>query len=53
MAVLAITHRPAFLEIADTVYELSDGKLRRIDPEPLIAAAGGPIVYPARSRTGA
>ena len=49
MAVLAITHRPAFLEIADNVYELSDGHLRRIDAAPLIAAAGGPTVYPVRS----
>jgi ATP-binding cassette subfamily C protein len=49
MAVLAITHRPAFLEIADNVYELNDGTLRRIDAAPLIAAAGGPTVYPVRS----
>lgn len=49
MAVLAITHRPAFLEIADRVYELNDGNLRRIEAEPLIAAAGGPSVYAVRS----
>lgn len=30
-AVLAITHRPAFLEIADRVYEVVDGEARRID----------------------
>ena len=26
MAVLAITHRPAFLEIADRVYRIEDGR---------------------------
>jgi ATP-binding cassette subfamily C protein len=39
MAVLAITHRPAFVEIADKVYEMADYKLRPIDPEPFLAAA--------------
>ena len=43
MAVLAITHRPAFVEIADNVYELVDGKLRRIEPEPFLATAQQPL----------
>ncbi len=29
-AILAITHRPAFLDIADTVYEVVDGRARRL-----------------------
>lgn len=32
VAVLAITHRPAFLEIADEAYELVDGRLRHLEP---------------------
>ncbi|MDJ0862486.1 MAG: ABC transporter ATP-binding protein [Gammaproteobacteria bacterium] len=30
-AVLAITHRPAFLDIADSVYEVVDGRARMLD----------------------
>lgn len=36
IAVLAITHRPAFLEIADEAYELVDGRLQQL--QPLLAA---------------
>jgi len=32
MAILAITHRPAFLEIADQVYRLEDGTVRKLAP---------------------
>jgi ATP-binding cassette subfamily C protein len=34
MAVLAITHRPAFLEIADVLYRIEDGRA--------VEAAGAP-----------
>ena len=37
IAILAITHRPAFLEMADQVYHLEDGRIRRVaDVRPLI-----------------
>ena len=49
IAVLAITHRPAFLEIADNVYELTNGRLRRLVPEPVLAAAGSHSLYPVHS----
>jgi ATP-binding cassette subfamily C protein len=40
MAVLAITHRPAFLEIADRLYRVADGRVIEAAPElPLAAAA--------------
>lgn len=32
MAILAITHRPAFLEIADQVYRLEDGRVHKATP---------------------
>jgi ATP-binding cassette subfamily C protein len=31
LAILAITHRPHFIEIADRVYELHQGRVDRID----------------------
>lgn len=31
VTVIAITHRPAFVDIADTVYHLSDGKVSSVD----------------------
>jgi ATP-binding cassette subfamily C protein len=33
--IIAITHRPALLEIADQVYELSDGLVVQADPKPV------------------
>lgn len=41
MTILAISHHPALLEIADTVYRLEDGYLRQVD-----------IVPPSLQRTG-
>jgi ATP-binding cassette, subfamily C, bacterial len=39
MAVLAITHRPAFLEIADRLYRVADGRVVEAAPELTVAAA--------------
>ena len=39
MAVLAITHRPAFLEVADRLYRVADGRVIELAPELPIAAA--------------
>jgi ATP-binding cassette, subfamily C, bacterial len=39
MAVLAITHRPAFLEIADRLYRVADGRVMEATPELTLAAA--------------
>jgi ATP-binding cassette subfamily C protein len=36
MAVLAITHRPAFLEIADQVYRIEDGRAIQASAEPRV-----------------
>jgi ATP-binding cassette subfamily C protein len=36
MAVLAITHRPAFLEIADRVYRIEDGRAIEAVDEPRV-----------------
>jgi len=41
MAVLAITHRPAFLEIADRLYRVADGRVIEAAPELRVAAADG------------
>jgi ATP-binding cassette subfamily C protein len=38
LAILAITHRPHFLEIADRVYELHGGHAERIDHAPVAVA---------------
>jgi ATP-binding cassette subfamily C protein len=38
-AVFAITHRPAFLDIADRIYQLDDGQVR--EAPTLLAASGG------------
>jgi ATP-binding cassette subfamily C protein len=38
MAVLAITHRPAFLEIADRLYRVADGRVVESAPELTVAA---------------
>jgi len=42
VTVLAITHRPAFLEIADHVYAVDGGQIRRMERGPMLAEAGGP-----------
>jgi ATP-binding cassette subfamily C protein len=39
MAVLAITHRPAFLEVADLLYRVADGRVLEAAPEFKVAAA--------------
>ncbi len=39
--ILAITHRPAFLEIADQVCELADGRLVATDRRRALAGGGG------------
>jgi ATP-binding cassette subfamily C protein len=39
MAVLAITHRPAFLEVADLLYRVADGRVMEATPEFTVAAA--------------
>jgi ATP-binding cassette, subfamily C, bacterial len=39
MAVLAITHRPAFLEIADRLYRVADGRVIEASPGLTVAAA--------------
>jgi ATP-binding cassette subfamily C protein len=44
--VISITHRPAFLEVADQIYELSDGRVAETDREqalPSRAAEGKPV----------
>jgi ABC-type siderophore export system fused ATPase/permease subunit len=33
MTILAVTHRPAFLGIADHVLELHDGVVEELDPQ--------------------
>ncbi|MGH6896879.1 MAG: ABC transporter ATP-binding protein [Geminicoccaceae bacterium] len=38
MAVLAITHRPAFLEVADRLYRVADGRVIEIAPDLPVAA---------------
>jgi ATP-binding cassette subfamily C protein len=38
MAVLAITHRPAFLEVADRLYRVADGRVIEIAPDVPVAA---------------
>jgi ATP-binding cassette subfamily C protein len=38
MAVLAITHRPAFLEVADRLYRVADGRVIEIAPVVPVAA---------------
>jgi ATP-binding cassette subfamily C protein len=42
LAILAITHRQRFMEIADRVYELREGRAVRVYPAPAggVAAAG-------------
>jgi len=40
LAVLAITHRPHFLEIADRIYELEEGRLERTDRAPHVSRVG-------------
>lgn len=40
LAILAITHRTYFLAIADRVYELHEGRIRRTDKERIPAAQG-------------
>jgi hypothetical protein len=39
MAVLAITHRPAFLEIADDLYRVADGEVTEVRAPALPVAA--------------
>jgi ATP-binding cassette subfamily C protein len=36
-AVLAITHRPAFLDIADSVYNVVDGEVRKLDKDAYVS----------------
>ena len=47
-AVLAITHRPAFLDIADSIYQVSDGQIKHVRTdsearEHVVQGAGGRV----------